>query len=333
TVAADCFCLSGIFHGPIAYICLMTNISPIVPGDKIRIVSPAGKIAEQYVLPAVEWFRQQGFRVELGANVFARHYQFAGTDQQRLYDLQQALDDPDCKAIICSRGGYGSLRLVNRLKLSAFMKQPKWLVGFSDITVLHSMLQYYRIPSIHGAMPRFFFTGNGLPNENLNSLMQLLMGNGPGYVIKPHEMDRNGSASGELIGGNLSLIASLMGTPYEAVTRGKILFLEEIDEYLYHTDRMLQQLKLSGKLDQLAGLVIGSFTNMKDNEEPFGKDIPEIVLDAVGDFSYPVCFGFPAGHDQLNLALAFGHTYSLEVGPYQSSLSPGRQVVSKKQPL
>ncbi len=285
----------------------------IKPGDKIRIVSPAGKVNKEHVLPAVEWLEKQGCKVELGKHVFANHFQFAGTDKQRLDDLQTALDDPETAAIICSRGGYGTVRIIDKINFKNFQNHPKWLVGFSDITILHACMNNLGVATIHGAMPRYFFDEKGLPTENLNSLMQLLTGENVQYTIKPEKANKPGRVSGEMVGGNLSIISSLQGTKYEIDTTGKILFLEDIDEFLYHTDRMIHQLKLSGKLDNLAGLIIGDFTDMKDNESPFGKTVHEIVSEAVEEFNYPVCFGFPAGHDKKNLALAFGKTWEMEV--------------------
>ena len=285
----------------------------IKPGDKIRIVSPAGKVKEEHVLPAVEWLQNQGYKVELGKHVFAKHFQFAGTDKQRLDDLQTALDDPETVAIICSRGGYGTVRIISQIDFTEFVANPKWLAGFSDITILHTCMNNLGVATIHGAMPRYFFDENGNQNENLNTLMKLLTGEKVNYSIETAQTGRYGKVSGELTGGNLSIISSLQGTKYEIDTAGKILFLEDIDEFLYHTDRMIHQLKLSGKLDNLAGLILGDFTDMKDNESPFGKSVHEIVQDAVEECSYPVCFGFPAGHDKKNLALAFGKTWELEV--------------------
>jgi len=285
----------------------------IKPGDKIRIVSPAGKVSEKHVFPAVEWLQKQGYTVELGKHVFASHFQFAGTDSERLDDLQTALDDPETAAIICSRGGYGTVRIIDKLNCTDFLKYPKWLVGFSDITILHVCMNNLGVATIHGTMPRYFFDENGLPTENLNSLMQLLSGKKVQYSVKTEKANKPGKVSGELVGGNLSIISSLQGTKYEIDTFGKILFLEDIDEFLYHTDRMIHQLKLSGKLDNLAGLIIGDFTNMKDNESPFGKTVHEIVSEAVEEYNYPVCFGFPAGHDKKNLALTFGLNWELEV--------------------
>jgi len=293
----------------------------IKPGDKIRIVSPAGKIDEKYVLPAVEWLKKQGYRVELGRHVFDRHFQFAGTDKQRRKDLQDAMDDPDCNVILCSRGGYGTVRIIDRLNFSSFMEHPKWLVGFSDITILHACINNFQIPTVHGAMPRYFFNENGEVNENLVSLMRILTGEKAKYTVETTSFNRNGKVNAELVGGNLSIITSLQGTLYDLDTEGKILFLEDIDEFLYHTDRMIHQLKLSGKLDNLAGLILGDFTDMKDNESPFGMNVHEIIADAVKGFSYPVCFGFPAGHDKLNLALMLGQKWELNVSDENTTLN------------
>nr|WP_320020837.1 LD-carboxypeptidase [uncultured Draconibacterium sp.] len=291
----------------------MKEPTPLQPGSTIRIVSPAGKIEEKHVMPAVNWLEKQGYTVKLGKHVFARHFQFAGTDEQRAADVQEALDDPGCDIIICSRGGYGTVRIIERLDFTRFLEKPKWLVGFSDITILHSCLHNLGVPTIHGVMPRYFFDEEGEPKEDLTSMMKLVKGEGISYNVDATGFDRLGTASGQLVGGNLSIISSLCGAKYDIDTDGKILFLEDIDEFLYHTDRMVHQLKLSGKLDNLAGLILGDFTDMKDNESPFGQTVHEIFAEAVKDFDYPVCYGFPAGHDKKNLALAFGRDWELEV--------------------
>ncbi len=291
----------------------MKEPTPLQPGSTIRIVSPAGKIDKKHVMPAVNWLEKQGYTVKLGKHVFARHFQFAGTDEQRAADVQEALDDSGCDIIICSRGGYGTVRIIERLDFTRFLEKPKWLVGFSDITILHSRLHNLEVPTIHGVMPRYFFDDNGELREDLTTMMKLVKGEGISYNVDATGFDRTGTASGQLVGGNLSIISSLCGTKYDIDTRGKILFLEDIDEFLYHTDRMVHQLKLSGKLDNLAGLILGDFTDMKDNESPFGQTVHEIFFEAVKDFDYPVCHGFPAGHDKKNLALAFGRDWELEV--------------------
>lgn len=292
----------------------------IKPGDKIRIVSPAGKVNKKYVLPAVEWLVGEGYKVELGRHIFDHHYQFAGTDQQRLHDLQTALNDPETSVILCSRGGYGTVRIIDKLDFTNFLKNPKWLVGFSDISILHVCLNNKKVATIHGVMPRYFFDKEGQVSESLSSLMNLLTGKKIDYFFPSEKQNRQGKSTGELTGGNLSIISSLQGTNCELDTNEKILFLEDIDEFLYHADRMMRQLKLAGKLDNLAGLILGSFTDMKDNESPFGKNIREIISEVVEEYNYPVCFGFPAGHDKKNLALAFGKNWKLEVMEKHSNL-------------
>ena len=291
----------------------------IKPGAKIRIVSPAGKVDERYVIPAVEWLQNQGYQVILGKYVFASHYQFAGTDSQRLSDLQTAIDDPETSCIICSRGGYGTMRIIENLNCSALHNHPKWIVGFSDITILHACLNKFGLATIHGAMPRYFLN-NGEPTENLQSLMQILTTGKISYSFESNKLNRAGKASGELVGGNLSVISSLHGTKYDIETDGKILFIEDINEYMYHIDRMMHQLKMTGKLDKPAGLVVGDFTDMKDNQQPFGKTIHEIIAESVQDFSFPVVYGFPAGHNKKNLALVFGKKWELSVSDNKSEL-------------
>lgn len=290
------------------------------PGSKIRIVAPAGKVSEKNIIPAAQWLARQGYNTVLGQHIFAEHFQFAGTDENRLQDMQLAFDDPKTAVIICARGGYGTIKIIEQLDFTAFKKHPKWIVGFSDITILHSCLNNLGFATIHGTMPRYFFDEKGIETENLKTLKQLLSGENISYNFSSNKNNRAGTAKGEIIGGNLSILCSLMGTKYEPKTKGKILFLEDINEYLYHTDRMMNQLKLAGKLEHLAGLVIGDFTNMKDNDSPFGKTVEEIILDAVSAYKFPVSFGFPAGHDKKNLAITFGEKWELTVSVENSIL-------------
>ncbi len=300
----------------------MTMKTPpfLTPGSRIRIVSPAGKCREEEILPAVGWLKENGFRVETGRHVCGHYFQYSGCDQERLSDLQEAMDDPETRAIICSRGGYGTIRLIDQLDFSRFRRHPKWLVGFSDITILHNRLHLSGYESVHGTMCRSFFPGDGKPSEGLERMMQLLRGEKPAFGIPVSPGNRRGTVSAVLTGGNLSLLYSLIGTPYDLDTAGKILFIEDIGEYLYHIDRMMVSLRLSGKLKFLAGLVVGQFSDVKDNEEPFGKTIEEIILDAVRDFDFPVCFGFPAGHGQPNLPLRLGARYKLKITGKECSL-------------
>ncbi len=283
------------------------------PGDRIRIIAPAGKVQKDKVLPGIELLRDEGFEVITGRNVFNQQFQYAGDDKQRAFDLQEAIADPETKAIICARGGYGTVRLLESTDFSPLQKAPKWLAGFSDITVLHAVFNQLGLASIHGAMPGFFLE-NKKPTRSFFSLMELLR-SGTSHITTPaHPLNRVGIATAELVGGNLSLINSLQGTPWQLNTDGKILLIEDVGEYLYHLDRMMQNLRLAGQLKNLAGLVVGGFTEMKDNESPYGKTVEEIIFESVSDYSFPVCFDLPVGHIPKNLSLMFGANYQLEVG-------------------
>ena len=283
------------------------------PGDRIRIVAPAGKVQKDKVVPGIELLREEGFEVIIGRNVFNHQFQYAGDDKQRAFDLQEAIDDPETKAIICARGGYGTVRLIERLDFSPLLENPKWLAGFSDITILHSVLNKLGLASIHGAMPGFFLE-NKKPTRSFFSLMDLLQ-SGNSVIESPvNSMNRPGKCTGQLVGGNLSLIYSLQGTPWQLNTDGKILLIEDVGEYLYHLDRMMQNMRLAGQLKNLAGLLVGGFTEMKDNDSPYGKTVEEIILESVRDYLFPVCFDLPVGHIPKNLSLMFGANYQLEVG-------------------
>lgn len=282
-------------------------------GDRIRIVAPAGKVAKDKVLPGITLLQEAGFEVVVGHHVFDRHFQYAGTDHHRLADFQEALNDPTTRAIICARGGYGSVRIIDKLDFSPLITHPKWIAGFSDVTLFHLVLNKLGFVSIHGAMPAFYLE-NHKPAKSFYSLLQALTLGRSHAEIEPHPLNRPGSCSGELVGGNLSLIYSLQGTPWQLDAKGKILFLEDVSEYLYHLDRMMHNLRLSGLLKDLSGLVLGGFSEMKDNDSPFGKSACEVILEAVHDYDFPVCFDFPAGHIPKNLSLIMGAQYSLEVG-------------------
>ncbi len=300
----------------------MSAISPpfLKPGSVVRIISPAGKCEAEPLHGVAEWLRSSGYQADCGKHAANQCYQFAGSDIERLADLQEALDDPSVNAILCSRGGYGTIRLMEYLDFSGFMKHPKWVAGYSDITLLLCALNRLDYCSVHGAMCRHSLSETGLPNESLLSLLELLRGEKNTTIWKGDILNRPGKTTAPLTGGNLSLLYSLTGTPFDIDTEGKILFIEEIGEYLYHLDRMMVTLRLAGKLKKLAGLVAGYFTDMKDNDDPFGKDYREIILDAVRDYDYPVAFGFPGGHEQPNLPLICGGTYNLEAGAENSSL-------------
>ncbi len=280
------------------------------PGDTIAIVCPARKMMAAELHPAIAILESWGYKVKLGSSVGGEHHQFSGTDEERAADFQQQFDDPTVKAIICARGGYGTVRIVDRLDFSQFRQQPKWIIGYSDITVLHGHLLQFGIATLHASMPVNFPTNTP---EALDSLKGALAGEPHSFNIEPHEFNRIGSAEGILVGGNLSVLLSMSGSVSDIDTRGKILFLEDLDEYLYHIDRMMVQLDRAGKLEHLAGLVIGGFNDMRDNAIPFGQTAYEIIQEQVSGYNFPVCFGFPAGHIADNRALVMGGKYRLEV--------------------
>lgn len=279
-------------------------------GYQIGIISTARKISEKELAFAKETFTDWGLEVVFGANLFQKHHQFAGTDQQRVSDLQWMIDNPEIKAIICARGGYGTVRILDQIDFSTLQKNPKWIAGYSDVTALHSTLHNLEISSLHSTMPINFSSNT---NDSLASLKQAFFGNTLSYNFPKHELNRSGNAKGKVIGGNLSILYSLLGSPSDINTDGKILFLEDLDEYLYHVDRMMMNLKRNGKLSNLAGLLVGGMSDMNDNAIPFGKSAVEIIAEAVSEYNYPVAFNFPAGHLNNNNTLVFGETANLVV--------------------
>lgn len=291
------------------------------PGDTIGIIAPSRKISRETLQPAVELFKSWGLKVKLGKNLFAEDNQFAGTDEQRRHDFQEMLDDRDVNAIICARGGYGTIRIMDGLNLDGLKLYPKWIIGYSDITVFHS---YFHInldfPTIHAIMPVNYNLEKG-ETPSWQKLKSVLFGELPRYEVESHPFNRNGHARGKVIGGNLSVLFSMAATPYDIDTTGCILFIEDLDEYLYHIDRMVMNLKLSGKLDNLAGLVVGGMSDMRDNTIPFGKDALEIINDYTRDSNYPVIFNFPAGHIEENYPLILGKEAEILVEQGKSMLS------------
>lgn len=290
-------------------------------GDKIAIISPAGKIERAVVERGAELLKEQGFVVEMGAHVFDAEGVFAGNDEVRAADMQKAIDDKKVKAIFFSRGGYGSFRIQQRLNWSAFFKKPKWLVGFSDSTVFHSYLSNHKIASVHGVMPAFF-EQDGAISESFTRTINLLKGEAPQYSIEPHILNRYGEAKGVLSGGNLSILQSLRGTSLDFSPKGKILFIEDISEYHYHLDRMMMNLKVGRVLEQISGLIVGYFTEMKDGNTPFGKSAYEIIREAVSEYHYPVLFDFPAGHKLPNFPLLLGSRIALNISSNEAAITP-----------
>ena len=298
----------------------LTIVPPYLrPGDTIGITCPAGAITERDILPALGLIESWGFKTMIGATIGQKDFTFGGTDEERTKDLQSMLDDSAIKAILCARGGYGAVRIIDELRWEQFITLPKWIIGFSDITVFHSHLnRNFRIASLHSKMCNSFPDdwNNAVPVQKsaILSIKQALMGEKIEYPVFPNEKNKQGNASGELIGGNLSTIESLAGTKSDIKTDGKIIFVEDTDEYLYAIDRMFWNLKRTRKLDGLKGLIIGAFKIKPDDPgEEFGKTIYDIVLEKVKEYSYPVCFDFPVGHQIENYALKCGGIYRLEV--------------------
>jgi muramoyltetrapeptide carboxypeptidase len=293
----------------------MTIIPPYLSkGDTIGVICPAGFMPAEKAETCLSVLQQWGYRVRVGKTLGNQYNYFSGTDEDRLNDLQEMLDDKSVNAILCARGGYGAGRIIDGLDFKKFRKKPKWIIGFSDITVLHAhLLRRYNIASLHAPMAAAF-NNDEYKNQYVQSLQRALEGKKAKYKTISHQYNKAGKASGKLAGGNLSLVAHLTGTPSDFKTAGKILFLEDVGEYIYNIDRMLYQLKRSGKLDKLAGLIIGGFTEAKDTAIPFGKDVYEVIHEVVKDYQYPICFQFPLSHDRENYALKIGVEYKLVVG-------------------
>ncbi|MDB5127838.1 LD-carboxypeptidase [Mucilaginibacter sp.] len=287
-----------------------TPIPYLKKGDKVAITCPAKKLPIP-MTDAVNLLTSWGLEVVLGDTVHASYHQFAGDDAFRAADMQRFIDDDSMKAIIAARGGYGTIRMIDMVDFSGLQRNPKWLIGFSDITLLHShIISNYNLPCIHGQMPL------NIPDASaysLETLRKALFGEELVYQIDATPQNRIGNSSGILIGGNLSLLLAISGSVSDMDYSNKILFIEDVGEYLYAADRMLYALKRAGKLKNLTGLIVGGFTDMKDNDIPFGQTLPEIIMDVVADYSYPVCFDFPAGHISNNCSLVLGKTINLSV--------------------
>lgn len=287
------------------------------PGDTVGIVCTARKITAEELQPAINIIEGWGFKVKLGNTIGLSDNQFGGDDAARTADLQAMLDDKTVKAVFCARGGYGTVRMVDRVNYQEFENKPKWIVGYSDITVLHAKASQLNVESLHASMPVNFATNT--PGA-LDSIRKALIGEKINYAFPAHELNRTGTCKGKLVGGNLSVLYSISGSESDIQTEGNILFLEDLDEYLYHIDRMMMQLKRAGKLEKLAGLIIGGMTDMNDNTIPFGKTGIEIIREHVDEYPYPVAFNLPAGHLADNRALIMGREVTLEVKVNESNL-------------
>ena len=288
-------------------------------GSKVGIVAPARKVTPEEMEFAIAWLKDKGFVPVYDKRLFAEHYIFAGNDDFRATVIQQYLDDESIDAIWLARGGYGSIRIIDKLDFTHFLQHPKWLIGFSDTTVLHGKLNRLGCPSLHASMPYCF---DNKTVEAQQSLFDVLMGKPLKYEFPAHPLNRKGEVEGEIVGGNLSVLYGMIGSNSFPETDGKILFIEEVDEYIYHIDRMMHALKRAGKLENLKALVVGGLTQIHDNPDPFGQSVEEVIAEAVKDYDYPLCFGFPAGHFSDNRAIVLGEKIRLEItSPLQSDSS------------
>ncbi len=295
-------------------------------GDIVGITSPAGFITLEAIQPAIQQIESWGLRIKPGTTIGKRDFSFGGTDAERAADFQQLLDDPKIKAILCARGGYGAVRIIDKLNWEKFKLHPKWIVGFSDVTVFHSHLsRNLGVASIHSKMcnsfPDDWNKAEPIQVETILSIQQALMGEKMKYIVAHNENNQAGTTEGLLVGGNLKTLESLAGTQSEMNTVGKILFVEDSGEYLYSIDRMFWNLKRTGKLNKLAALIIGGFKIKPDDPgEEFGRSLYDIVLEKVKPYGYPVCFEFPVGHQKNNFALKCGVRHKLEVKTEKSIL-------------
>lgn len=292
----------------------MTIIPPYLqPGDTIGMVCPSGFMPKEKMQTCIDTLINWGYRILPGQTLGSQYNYFSGTDKERLDDLQSMMDNKKVNAIFCARGGYGLGRIIDDLDFKKFIKHPKWIIGFSDITVLESHLfTQYEIASLHAPMAAAFNDG-GFENKYIQSLKEALIGRKANYNVDGHTLNRSGKCKGKLVGGNLSLLVNLIGTPSEINMKNKILFIEDVGEYIYNVDRMLYQLKRSGQLAHLRGLIIGRFSDMKDTSVPFGEDTFAAINYIIKEYDYPVCYNFPVSHDDENYALKVGVKYKLTV--------------------
>ena len=288
----------------------MKQIEFLKPGSKIAIAAPARMVTPDEMQFAINWLKEKGFVPVYDDRLFAQHYIFAGDDNFRAVVFQHYLDDEDIEAIWIARGGYGSIRIIDKLDFTQFLQHLKWIIGFSDGTVFHGKLNRLGVPSLHAAMP--FYFENKTP-EAKHALFDALLGKPLQYEFPSHPLNKNGVMEGEIVGGNLSVLYGMMGSNTFPELDGKILFIEEVDEYIYHIDRMMHALKRAGKLENLKGLIVGGLTQIKDNSHPFGMTAEQVIAEAVAEYNYPVCFGFPAGHFDDNRPLFFGLESRIEV--------------------
>ena len=292
-------------------------------GDTVAIVAPSGVLKNYnvYILKAKELLKSWELEVVIGKNVFNDNGHFAGTDNQRSADFQLALDDKAIKAIWCARGGYGAMRVIDNLNFEKYKENPKWIIGYSDITAIHNDLHNNKSESIHGIMCKSLEKIDVDNNESISLLKKTLFGEKLSYTIEGNNYNIEGNSNGQLIGGNLTLLHCLLGSESSIDTDGKILFIEDLGEYLYHIDRMLISLKRAGYFDNCKGLIVGVFTDIRKNTTPFGRNLKELILEIVREYDFPVSFGFPAGHGEKNYPMILGREINLEVSKQQSTIN------------
>lgn len=296
----------------------MKSPEKLITGDLIEILAPAKAIESEHVFFAKTLLEERGFAVKISEHCLGQHHYFSGTEEERLSDLQAAINNSESKAILCARGGYGCVQLVDRLDWRSFVANPKWLIGFSDITVLHQRLFNLGIESVHGSMPLNFKNNS---KEALETLIAAISGSTYSIQSAHNKSNISGETTGRIIGGNLSILYSLLGTNDQPDYNNTILFIEEVGEAYYSIDRMFYSLKKSGVLDQINGLIIGGMTSMKDSEIPFGKSVEEIIVSHVESLHIPVCFDFPSGHIDDNRSLITGREARLVVNEETATLS------------
>lgn len=292
-------------------------------GDTVAIVAPSGvlKNRTEEVNKAQELLKSWGLHVVVGKHVFSQANHFAGTDDERCEDLQKALDDPKISAIWCARGGYGTVRILDKLNYTKFRKNPKWLIGYSDITALHNQIHNEGFETIHGMMCTSLQDEQDTIKETIETFKNALFGKPLAYTLKGSNYNKIGATKGGLVGGNISILASMLGSKTNIAASGKILFIEEIGEYEYTIDRMLQSLKRAGYFDACAGVVVGNISKIKKNTTAWGSSVQQLILDALADYNFPIAFNMPAGHEKDNRALILGRTVELVVEKDQSTIT------------
>ena len=298
---------------------LMTTPNYLKAGDSVAIVAPSGVLnnREREVNQAKALLESWGLEVTIGQHVFSKDNHFAGTDSMRVNDLQKALDNPNIKAIWCARGGYGTVRVLDLLDYTKFKAQPKWLIGYSDITALHNDIHNLNIETIHGLMCSSLTEDLEEIEPSVSSFRKAIFGDSLSYTIEGNSSNKIGQSKGQLVGGNLTLLHTMLGSRSSINTNDKILFFEEIGEYKYHIDRMLQSLKRAGYFEHIKGVIVGDMTNLRINTTPWGKSIEQLVLDVFKDYDIPILFGFPAGHEDKNVSLILGREIELQVSKDQ----------------